>query len=118
MKNIVIIDDEQSMLDTITTLLEDLDVKCFPFKNGNEALNFIKQKQIDLAIVDLSMPEINGIEIIGKIRELSLNTKTIAMSGMEWKDTLLQGAIIAGANNILKKPFDYQTLYSKIEDIL
>ncbi len=83
MKTIVIVDDEQSILETITTLLEDISAKCIPFKNGNEALNFIKHTKIDIAIIDLSMPEINGIELIGKIRELSSNIQIIAMSGME-----------------------------------
>lgn len=118
MLNIVIIDDEKAMLDIIATLLEDRNMKCHLFESGKEALRFILQNNIDVAIIDLSMPEINGIEIISKIRNFSKDLPIIAMSGMDWKETLLQGALITGANKTLKKPFDSQTLYSTIKSIL
>lgn len=117
MKTVVIIDDEPLLLKTIVSLLNEKDVVGHPFTNGHKALDYIKNNQINAILVDLAMPEISGIEIISKVREFSKDLPIIAMSGMDWKDTLLKGALIAGANKILVKPFEPSNLYSAIAEV-
>lgn len=118
MNNIVIIDDEEELLSVIESLLAKIDVKAHPFTNGLKAIDFIKENKPTAVIVDLAMPDINGIEVILKIKEFSKNLPIVAMSGMEWKEPLLEGALISGANKVLKKPFDSATLYSTIGEYL
>lgn len=64
------------------------------------------------------MPEINGIEVINQLRSFSEDIPIIAMSGMDWKNTILEGALIAGANKILSKPFAPSLLLTTINEIL
>ncbi len=118
MKHIIIIDDESELLDIIVSLLKKINIESHPFTNGFKALDYIKNNLPNAVIVDLAMPEINGIEIISKIREFSKDVPIIAMSGMDWKETLLEGALIAGANKMLTKPFDSSTLYSTIAEFI
>lgn len=117
MKNIVVIDDEESLCIIIEVLLKKLNFVGHSFTNGLEALEHIKENLPDAVLVDIAMPEINGIEIISKIREISSDIPIIAMSGMEWKDTLLASALISGANKILKKPFNFDELSNVIMEI-
>lgn len=117
-KRIVVIDDETELLDIIALLLKKINIDTTTFSDGRTAIDFIKSSPPNVILVDLAMPNLNGIEVINYIREFSKEIPIVAMSGMEWKETLLEGARIAGANKILNKPFDSSELYKTIADYI
>lgn len=117
-KRIVVIDDETELLDIIALLLKKINIDTTTFSDGRTAIDFIKSSPPNVILVDLAMPNLNGIEVINYIREFSKEIPIVAMSGMEWKETLLEGARIAGANKILNKPFDSSELYKSIADYI
>lgn len=118
MKNIIIIDDEVGILNITVSLLKKSNINGIPFTNGLDAIEYVRNHEADAVIVDLAMPEINGIEVINQLRSFSEDIPIIAMSGMDWKNTILEGALIAGANKILSKPFDPSLLLTTINEIL
>ncbi len=77
---IVIADDSSLLRERIKGLLEDTDknLSVYEAENGLDALRSIKEYEPDLAIIDIRMPEMNGIEVLEKLSELKLKT-TICM---------------------------------------
>ena len=67
--NIVVVDDEREIADVIELYLQNDQYTVYKFYTGQEALDCIFQKKIDLAILDVMLPDIDGFQILKKIRE-------------------------------------------------
>lgn len=83
--NVLIVDDHQMFLDGVMTILKDLpEVNVVgAFKNGEDALNFIKNQEVDLLVSDIAMPEIDGKQLCKMVKEVSPDTKTLIVSMYE-----------------------------------
>ena len=121
--DVLIVDDDDVVLKTATDILESLDLVVEQASNGLEALGMIKHreengKNYDLVLVDLKMPDIDGLETIQRIRdELKSNVPIILISSYDWSD--VEGkAKEAGVNGFLSKPLFRSTLYDKINEVL
>ena len=67
--NIVVVDDEREIADVIELYLQNDQYTVYKFYTGQEALDCIFEKKIDLAILDVMLPDIDGFQILKKIRE-------------------------------------------------
>ena len=67
--NILIVDDEQAIADLVEVYLINENYKVLKFYNGRDALNCINNERIDLAVLDVMLPDINGFSICQRIRE-------------------------------------------------
>ena len=67
--NILVVDDEQEIADLIEVYLKNDGYNVFKFYNGMEALSCINSAQIDLAILDVMLPDLDGFHLCQKIRE-------------------------------------------------
>ena len=65
--NILVVDDEQSMRDSMHMLLRD-NYNVFMAKSGNEAFDVVKNNNVDLVLLDIRLPEIDGIEVLKLIK--------------------------------------------------
>lgn len=116
---ILVVDDNQHLLDIINDhlLANGYDVSCS--LNGVDA----KQKIIDIkpsiVITDIVMPEVDGIELLLKIKEINPNIRIIVMSGGNrgYADTYLQMADKLGADAILNKPFLLEDLLAEVQKL-
>lgn len=79
---IILVDDHQLFLDGLkATLTQDNTIKVVEsFTNAEKAFTFLKREKIDLVVTDISMPEINGIEFIKKIKKTDIDVKVLAIS--------------------------------------
>ena len=68
-EKILIVDDEREISDLVTLYLENDNFTVFKFYNGKDALGCIAKEKLDLAILDVMLPDINGFQICKKIRE-------------------------------------------------
>jgi DNA-binding NarL/FixJ family response regulator len=117
--NIVIADDSALWRDRIKSIL--IDIKevfvVSEAENGADALQIIREKEPDLAILDIRMPEMNGIVLLKKIREFKMKVKIIMLTNYpypQYKKRCLE----AGADYFLSKTVDFEDIKIVITDML
>jgi DNA-binding NarL/FixJ family response regulator len=108
---IIIADDSSLWRDRIKSLLESINNVHVEgeAENGVEALQLIRKIEPDLAILDIRMPEMNGIEVLKKIREMGLQTKVCILTNYPYKQ-YKERCIAAGADYFFDKNLDIQQL--------
>lgn len=114
----IVIDDEDVICRTLKIILEKEGHETSTTNSGLDAIALMKVTDFKVAFVDLAMPQMNGTELIQWIKKEKPDVKIVAMSGMDWKDTLLQGALNVGADRILKKPFQITDIQKAMSDLI
>jgi DNA-binding NtrC family response regulator len=80
-KHVLVVDDEEKLLQTIAQRLKVLGFVPFTATNGMAAIDIAKKNPIDIAIVDLQMPDMNGLVTITKLKEIKPGLKTVLLTG-------------------------------------
>ena len=114
--NILVADDEISMLKIISAYLNKEGFNVFEAKDGEEALDIIENKKIDLAILDWMMPKFNGIEVCKYIKENS-EIKVLVLTAKSQNEDEIE-ALNIGADEYIRKPFDPRVLMIRVKKIL
>jgi DNA-binding NarL/FixJ family response regulator len=116
---IVIADDSSLMRDRIKSLLNSFNTifEVYEAKNGLEALQLIMEKEPDLAILDIRMPEMNGIEVLKEIRELKMKVKACIITNYPYPQ-YKRKCFEAGADYFLSKTEDFEDIKIFITDML
>ena len=83
---------------------------------GRDAIEFLKHANVDIALVDLRMPGMSGIESIRELGQVSPNTKSIVLSSFESDEEIYQ-AVEAGASGYLLKEMDSEVILGGIRDV-
>ncbi len=120
MARILVIDDEASIRDLITDILEEEGHEVLAAEDGRQGLSLFRQEPFELVITDMVMPEQSGINTIMELVRDYPEVKIIAISGggaIE-PERYLSIAKIIGAESILYKPFTADELLDVIGDIL
>lgn len=100
---ILLADDEPEMLELVADWLGRHGHKVDRASDGTRALDCLAKKSYDLAILDISMPEITGMEVLDHIRKTSPQTKIVLMTGYSYVEGDFAKAL--GADAYLSKPF-------------
>jgi DNA-binding NarL/FixJ family response regulator len=87
------------------------------FDNGTDALNYILENKPDLAIIDIDMPGISGLELCKVVREKKISTKILFLTMLN-QETVFKKALELGANGYLLKDFILEEIFTAIETIL
>lgn len=112
MHNILVVDDEKEIVELIELYFRSSNYKIFKAYDGIEAINIIYKNDINLAIVDIMMPNLNGYSLIQNIRS-KLNIPIIVISAkVEGYDKIL--ALDMGADDYVTKPFDPLELVARV----
>ena len=120
---VLIADDDEVSLQTASDTLESLGAQVDKASGGLEALGMIEHEHevgqdYDVVIVDLKMPDLDGVETIRRIRSnIHVKTPVLLISAYDWTDIEKQ-AKDAGANGFLSKPLFRSTIYEKINEVL
>jgi YesN/AraC family two-component response regulator len=113
---ILLIDDDQDFREEFKNSLEEYEV--IEANNGEEALALLrKPNEIDLAILDVVMPGLNGIDVLKELRRLSPDIGIIMLTGYSSKDIAVE-ALRAHADDYLEKPPDIDKTKAVIEKVL
>ena len=104
---ICVVDDEPSILNTLSSILEDEGYQVALAKNGEEALKVIQMEPPDVVILDIWMPELDGLEVLTRVRELFPSMMVIMMSGHGSVETAVKATKL-GAYDYLEKPLDLE----------
>ncbi len=103
-KTILIVDDEEFIRLSLQQILAEEDYNVILNGSGSEALKTIKDEEIDLALLDLNLPDMSGIDILRQIKTLQPHILTIIMTGFASVESAVE-AIKLGAYDYIKKPF-------------
>jgi two-component system phosphate regulon sensor histidine kinase PhoR len=106
---ILIVDDEKSIRDILTMVLKKEGYSVTVTADGEEAIDQVEAGNFNLAIVDINLPKISGIDVLKKIKQLNAETEVIVISGFASLDTAVE-SVRAGAFDYIIKPFHIQTI--------
>lgn len=117
MTKILIVDDEKDLAFLLGEILENKGYQVTVAKTAKKAIEMIEKERFDLYLLDIILPDINGVELFLKIKGLFPESKAIMMTGFAVED-LIESAIKHGAYACIYKPFDLQKLFAMIEECL
>jgi len=117
MKKILVADDENLILYSLSSILHSNQTEVKTVKNGIEALREIGTHFYDLCFLDINLPDLNGMDIMKTIKEVSPATKIIIMTGGDPDDTTMR-FIQENASLFISKPFDLDMVKGSVERIL
>ncbi len=121
-KSLMIVDDSATMRKIIirTMRMSGLDFdQTIEAGNGAEALEKLKASPVDIVLCDINMPEMGGMEMVKKVREIDAckNTKIIMVS-TESSQEVIDGMIADGANGYITKPFTPEKFQEKLSPFM
>ncbi len=117
MLNVLVVDDSTIMRRNIKNFLTSLGHNIIgEAENGNEALVFCKEEKPNLITMDISMPGLNGIEVIKEIKKLNKYYKIIMITAYGHNNAV-KDALNAGAEGYILKPVTQDKLYESIGKI-
>ncbi|MCR6513452.1 response regulator transcription factor [Clostridium sp. LY3-2] len=114
--NILVVDDDKNIRNLLYTVLKKENYNVLLASNGIEALNILEESQVDIAIIDIMMPKLNGIELTSKIKELLDIPILILTAKGEITDKIQ--AFNTGSDDYLVKPFDITELILRVNALL
>ncbi|OUP50337.1 VanR-ABDEGLN family response regulator transcription factor [Lachnoclostridium sp. An181] len=113
MQNILVVDDEMEIADVVELYLKNDQYRIFKFYTGKEALECIENTKIDLAILDVMLPDIDGFEILKKIREKYTFPVLMLTAKVEYMDKI--AGLTLGADDYIPKPFNPLELVARVK---
>lgn len=116
---ILIIDDDPAIVDSLAILLERNGYTVAFAESGSHGLEMVEPGRFGVILSDMNMPGLHGVELIASIRRIDPDVAIVAMSGslQGAVDSSLEGALLAGANHLLDKPFDAAELLGAIASL-
>ncbi len=104
MKKILIVDDAAFMRMKIKRVLQVLDVELLEASNGQEACELFERETVDLVILDISMPVMNGLEALQRMQQFNSQIPVVMCSAIGQEAQIVK-AIQCGAREFIIKPF-------------
>jgi len=113
MKKVLVVDDELSIRLLLREIIEDLDMEVFEAETAIVGLQMIEAEKFDLIIMDIQMPQMNGLDAMRKLREIT-DTPVFILTAFSHLEGVVEnlGVEIQG---FVEKPFDIDELAQKIK---
>lgn len=111
-RNLLICDDEEGPRQSLRIIFKD-EYNIFLAENGQRALEIARQNPIDVAVLDIRMPGLSGIETLERLKEIDPDIQVIMLTAFETIETARQ-ALRLGACDYLNKPFDIATVRESV----
>lgn len=115
-RTIALVDDDQNILTSVTFALEAEGFKVRTYKDGAQALDGLGRQPADLAILDIKMPRLDGMELLNRLRQKS-NLPVIFLTSKDDEVDEVLG-LRMGADDYIKKPFSQRLLIERIRVLL
>ena len=117
MAKILVVDDAAFMRLSIRKVLTDASHEVFEAQNGSQAVAEYIENSPDVVTMDITMPEMDGIEALKKIREHDPDAKVIMISALG-QESKVREAILAGARDFVVKPFEADRVIGAVNGLL
>ena len=113
---IALVDDDRNIVSSVSLALESEGYRVNSYLDGVEALSGLKNMPADLAVIDIKMPRMDGMELLAKLREYSSMPVIFLTSKDDELDEML--GLRMGADDYIKKPFSQKLLIDRIRALL
>ncbi len=114
---ILVVDDDKMIRNLLCDILRNQKYEVFEAEDGMEAIRiFVEEKDFNLVLLDVMMPEMDGWQVLKEIRAIS-NVPVIMLTALENDDYEIKG-LNNGANDYITKPFSYEVLLARIKAAL
>jgi two-component system response regulator ChvI len=119
MPQIALVDDDRNILTSVQMALEAEGFSVRAYPDGDEALRDLSQRPADLAVLDIKMPRLNGIELLQRLRQgaATLHMPVIFLTSKDEEIDEIMG-LRMGADDYIKKPFSQRLLVERIRALL
>lgn len=113
--SVLLVDDEKDFLETLVKRLKKRKLDVIGASGGLEAVSIVTQQPVDVVVLDVKMPDMNGIDTLKKIKSIRPSAEVIMLTGHADTEVAIQGMEL-GAFDYLMKPADIDELLYKIQD--
>lgn len=113
--SVLLVDDEIEFLETLLKRLKKRNLDVRGVKSGEEALELLKEKPVDVIVLDVKMPGIGGIQTLREIKKISPLSEVIMLTGHANMEVAVEGMEL-GAFDYLMKPMNIDELLYKLQD--
>jgi two-component system, OmpR family, response regulator CpxR len=110
---VLLVDDEEQFVETLALRLEARDFAVATAFNGDQALEYVKGKDVDVVVLDVLMPGLSGIDTLRELKKIRPLTEVIMLTGHATVETAIEGMKL-GAFDYLMKPTEIEDLVEKI----
>lgn len=117
MARILIVDDEENIINSMTPILQDEGHVVFSGNTGEDAISFLRKNEVDLIILDVWLPDADGIELLERIKKMYPESAAIMISGHGSIDIAVRSTRI-GAFDFLEKPPSLDRLITSVNNAL
>ena len=119
MINVLVCDDEQDIVSALKIYLTAEGYQVYSAYNGKEAIEIVKKEQIQLVLLDIMMPEMDGLEVLSKIRsEAVYKDIPVIMATAKGTEMDKIGGLNSGADDYLVKPFGVMEMVARVKAVL
>lgn len=115
--NILVVDDEENIRNVLEAVFTSKGYGVVKAANGFEGIKAVEGGGVDLAVIDIKMPGMDGMELLSRIKDHSAQFPVIVMTGFADVETTAK-ALKAGASDFLAKPFGAQEVYHSVSRLL
>ena len=112
-ERVLLIDDEKEFLEVMSERMQTRDIDVTTATSARDALALVEKESYDAIILDLQMPEMDGLQALERLKEINPDLQVILLTGHATVEKGVQ-AMKLGATDVLEKPADIQTLTEKI----
>jgi len=114
--NILIVEDNRDLVQVLTEGFNELEFSVDSPYDGIEGLNKIRNNDYDCVVLDIMLPEMDGYELIGRMREEGKDTPVIMLTAKDSIEDRVEG-LNRGADDYLVKPFDFRELVARVNAV-
>jgi len=114
---ILVVDDDESIRKVLSTILVEEGYAIDTARNGKEAINKSNEKFYNLALIDIRLPDIQGVELLSKIRDTTPKMRKIIITGYPSLQNAVE-ALNRGADAYVMKPFEMEKILKTIKEQL
>ncbi len=115
--DVLIIEDETKVVDFISKGLEEEGYTVAVAFNGKQGLDLVKTHRYDIVLLDLMIPEIDGLKVLRNMRAWGINTPVLIITAKNSKEDVVRG-LDTGSDDYLTKPFSFEELLARMRALL
>lgn len=117
MKKIILIEDESSVVSFIKKGLQELEYEISVALDGNTGIKMVESNDFDMIILDIMLPDINGLEVCREIRKKNKTVPILFLTALDSSENIVMG-LESGGDDYLVKPFKFIELVARIKSLL